>query len=118
MELTEIRRKIEQLKQLELVAEADESHNVIKRQIEHLKLSELIAEAELNKSEAKPGEISTRDPITLKPNPISAALYGAIYLGEISGWQDGAGRRPHHPDRYFRPFEEHRQGWHPGATGY
>jgi len=88
MELSEIRRKIEQLKeQLELVAEAEENRE-IRRQIELWKLLELRAEAELNKSEAKPGEISTRDPITLKPHPLSAALYGAIDpLVEISGWQ-------------------------------
>jgi len=42
------------------------------------------------KSEAKPGEISSRDPITLKPHPISAALYGGIpgYEDrEITGWR-------------------------------
>jgi len=87
MELSEIRRKIEQLKeQLELVAEAEENRE-IRRQIEQWKLLELRAEAELNKSEAKPGEISTRDPITLKPHPLSARLYGVIDPLEISGWQ-------------------------------
>jgi len=87
MELSEIRRKIEQLKeQLELIGEAEESRE-IRRQIERWKLLKLRAEAELNKSEAT-GEISTRDPITLKPHPLSAALYGAIDpLVEISGWQ-------------------------------
>jgi len=87
MELSEIRRKIEQLKeQLELVAEAEENRE-IRRQIEQWKLLELRAEAELNKSEAKPGEISTRDPITLKPHPLSTRLYGVIDPLEISGWQ-------------------------------
>ncbi len=87
MELSEIRRKIEQLKeQLELVAEAEENRG-IRRQIEQWKLLELRAEAELNRSEAKPGEISTRDPITLKPHPLSARLYGVIDPLEISGWQ-------------------------------
>ena len=88
MELSEIRRKIEQLKEQLELAEAEENRNAIKRHIEQLKLFELRAEAELNKSEAKPGEISSRDPITLKPHPLSAALYGAIDpLVEISGWQ-------------------------------
>ena len=93
MELSEIRRKIEQLKeQLELVAEAEENRE-IRKQIERWKLLELRAEAKLNKSEAKPGEISTRDPITLKPHPLSAALYGAIDpLVEISGWPRQTGR--------------------------
>jgi len=88
MELSEIRRKIEQLKeQLELVAEA-EDRNAIKMQIEQWKLLELRAEAELNKSEARPGEISTRDPITLKPHPVSAALYIDIEpYREMRGWR-------------------------------
>ncbi len=88
MELSEIRREIEQLKkQLEL-AEAEENRNAIKRRIEQWKLLELRAEAELNESEAKPGEISTRDPITLKPHPVSAALYIDIEpYREMRGWR-------------------------------
>jgi len=87
VELGEIRIKIEQLKErLELVAEAEENRE-IRRQIERWKLLKLRAEAELNRSEAKPGEISTRDPITLRPHPLSARLYGVIDPLEISGWQ-------------------------------
>jgi len=96
MELSEIRRKIEQLKeQLESVAEADESRNAIKSQIEELKLLELIAESDLNRSEAKPGEKSSRDPVTLKPHPISAALYGEMdSYREIRGWRADSVRSP------------------------
>ena len=51
--------------QLELIGEAEESRNAVNSQIEQLQLLELAAEAELNKSEAKAGVISSRDPITL-----------------------------------------------------
>ncbi len=54
-----------------------------------------LAEAELNESKAKPGEISSRDPLTLKPSPISAALYGAIDpYREIRGWRADSVRSP------------------------
>jgi len=57
--------------------------------------SDLVAEAELNESKAKPGEISSRDPLTLKPSPISAALYGAIDpYREIRGWRADSVRSP------------------------
>jgi|GEM_PF-2242025 len=96
MELSEIRRKIEQLKeQLESATEADESRNAIKSQIEELKLLEVMAEAKLKKSEAKPGEISNRDPLTLKPHPISAALYEEMdSCREIRGWRADNVRSP------------------------
>jgi len=75
--------------QLELIGEAEESRNAVNSQIEQLQLLELAAEAELNKSEAKAGVISSRDPITLKAHPISAALYGEILNphAEIPRWR-------------------------------
>lgn len=96
MELSEIRKRIEQLrKRLELMAEADESRDAIKSEIEELKLLEVIAEAELNGSEGEPGKISIRDPLTLKPHPISAALYCEIdSYREIRGWRTDSVRSP------------------------
>lgn len=89
MELSEIRRNIEQLRErLELVAEADKSRDVIKSEIDELELLEVIAEAELNRSEGKPGKICCRDPLTLKPHPVSAALYCEIdSYREIREWR-------------------------------
>ncbi len=95
MELSEIRKRIEQLREQKLVAEVDESRHAINIEIEELELLELIAESDLNRSEAKPGEKSSRDPITLKPHPISAALYGAIDpYREIRGWRADSVRSP------------------------
>ena len=57
--------------------------------------SDLIAESGLNRSEAKPGEKSSRDPVTLKPHPISAALYGEIdSYREIREWRADSVRTP------------------------
>jgi hypothetical protein len=79
MELGEIRKRIKELRErLELVPKADESRDAIKSEIEELKLLEVVGEAELNRSQGKPGKISGIDPLTLKPHPISAALYEEI----------------------------------------
>ncbi len=58
MELGEIRKRIEQLRErLELVPEADESRDAIKSEIEELKLLEVITLSDLNRSEGKPGKV-------------------------------------------------------------
>lgn len=76
MELYEIREKIKKLEGLlEQGPETGEDHDAIKRQIEQLRVFELQARAKLDKIKAKPGEIVYLDPVTLKPHPLSAALY-------------------------------------------
>lgn len=95
MELGEIRKRIEQLRELLELPEADESRDAMKSEIEELKLLEVVAEAELNRSEGKPGKISFIDPLTLKPHPISAALYEEIdAYREMRGWRIDSIRSP------------------------
>jgi len=89
MELREIRRNIEQLKErLKLVPGTDESRNAVETEIEELKLLEVMGEAELSRGKARPGEISSVDPLTLKPHPISVALYVDLDSSqEMPGWR-------------------------------